>query len=155
MAEPIARIVADADVLAADLLVGPPARAALDIVRAHSWVDLVASEPLLAETASVIEALATPSLASAWRSTVDELVVTVPVPHDDHPALATALHGDARHVLSFDPALQGAEAAVKIRTRAETSVKTPAQFLELFDPPALYSEAVGGAYPGPDRDPRG
>ena len=39
-----ARVVADADVLAAGLLVGDPSREALDLVRAHSWVELVGEQ---------------------------------------------------------------------------------------------------------------
>ncbi|HMB50092.1 MAG TPA: hypothetical protein VKM69_05475, partial [Natronoarchaeum rubrum] len=53
-----ARIVAGADVLAADALVGGPARAALDHVRSHSWIDLVASDHLLDDAEAVIADLA-------------------------------------------------------------------------------------------------
>ena len=42
-----ARVVADADVLAADLLVGGSAREALDIVRRHSWLEFVVTDSLL------------------------------------------------------------------------------------------------------------
>ena len=146
----MARVVADADVLAADLLVGGPSRAALDLVRTHSWVRLVASEPLLEDAEAVIAELAEPSLAGDWRAVVDELATVVDHPVGDHPALASALHGDARHVLSLDDALLGAEAGVAVRTRVETSVKHPAAFVRLFDPESLYPVAVGGDYPGPD-----
>ena len=154
MSDPMARVVADADVLAADLLVGGHSREALDLVRSHSWVTLVASEALLAEAEAVVADLAEPSLATDWRRTVGELVEVVEHPDGDHPALASALHGDARHVLTLDDSLTGAAAGAAIRSRVETSVKHPRAFVRLFDPAALYAEVVGGAYPGADRDVR-
>jgi len=150
----LARVVADADVLAADLLVGGDARDAIDIVRAHSWVTLVAGEPLLADAQAVIAELADPGLASDWRGTVETLVTLVDHAPEDHPALAAAAAGDARHILSLDPNLRSAAAGSAIRSRVETSVKHPAAFARLFDPAAVYPVAIGGAYPGPDRDPR-
>ena len=52
-------VVADADVLAADLLCGEaaenPARTALDHVRRHSWMSLVASDPLLDDAQAVAD----------------------------------------------------------------------------------------------------
>lgn len=155
MTDPIARVVADADVLAADLLVGGDARAALDLVRAHSWVDLLASAPLLDEAEAVITDLSEAALADDWRTTVETVVTIVDHPEGDHPAFSTALHGDARHVLSLDPDLQTAGAGTAIRARVETSVKSPAAFVDLFEPAAVYPTAVGGEYPGPDREPRG
>lgn len=152
------RIVADADVLVADLLAGGDARASLDAVRAHSWTTLVATEPLLDDAAVVIEELAGPSLATAWRGKVAELVTVVDQPPSDHPALAAALHGHAAHVLTFDGALTGAAGNARVRSRVETSPKTPAAFARLFDPAKLYAATRSGgepdAYPGPDRDPR-
>ncbi|MFB6354291.1 MAG: hypothetical protein ABEJ92_09415, partial [Halobacteriales archaeon] len=62
----MARVVADADVLAADLLCGGSAREALDLVRAHDWVTLVASEPLLDDAATVVADLADGDLADDW-----------------------------------------------------------------------------------------
>ncbi len=150
----MARVVADADVLAADLLCGGPAREALDLVRAHDWVTLVGSEPLLDDAQAVVESLADGTLAADWRAAAAALAELVEHPAGDHPALASALHGDARHVLSFDEALRSAEAGVAVRERVETSVKHPAAFGRLFDPAAMYGVVVGGAYPGPDRDPR-
>ncbi|MFB6354292.1 MAG: hypothetical protein ABEJ92_09420, partial [Halobacteriales archaeon] len=84
-----------------------------------------------------------------------DLAEGVEHPPGDHPALASAYRGDARHVLSLDDVLRGAEAAVAVRTRVETSVKHPAAFVRLFDPESMYEVLVGGEYPGPDRDPRG
>lgn len=149
-----ARIVADVDVLAADLLVGGHAREALDYIRAHSWVSLVASDPLLADARVIIADLADADLAQAWRERIEELRVTVDHPAGDHPAIASAAAGKAAHLLSFDERLRGASAGLKIRKHVATSVKHPRAFCRLFDPEALYPTAVGGEYPGPDCDPR-
>ena len=154
MTDPIATLVADADVLAADLLIGGSAREAIDIVRGHSWTRLVASDHLLDDAESVIAELSDASLAADWRTKIDDFVHLVEHPAADHPAIACALHGDARHVLSVDDALQTAEAATGIRARVETSVKSPEQFFRLFDPESIYPEVVGGSYPGPDRNAR-
>jgi hypothetical protein len=149
-----ARIVADADVLAADALRGGHAREALDIVRAHSWVSLVASDPLLADAHAVIKRLADPDFADAWRERVEDCRTRVEHPPGDQPALASAAAGNAAHVLSFDEALRTAETGVHIREHVATSVKHPRGFCRLFDPEKLHPTVVGGAYPGPDRDPR-
>ena len=149
-----ARIAADADVLAADLLVGGAARDALDHVRAHSWVTLVASDPLLDDAEAVIAELADPGLAADWRERVEALREPVDHPAGDHPALASALHGGAMHVLSFGESLQSAAAGAAIRGRVETSVKHPRAFATLFDAQSLYEAVEAGEYPGPDRDPR-
>ena len=155
MAEPnVARVVADADVLAADLLVGGPARDALDVVRSHSWVDLVASDELLADCEAVVATLATPELAARHRQKLDALRVRVDQPPDDHPALASAYHGNAAHLLSFDPKLRRAKAGAALRKRLDVSVKHPRGFVTLFDPERLWPEVGDGEYPGPDRDPR-
>lgn len=150
-----ARVVADADVLAADLLSGGAAREALDAVRSHSWVDLVASDPLLADAESVVAALADDGLAAAWRERVEGERVRVDQAAGDHPALASAYEGNAGHVLSFDEGLASAGANVSLRGQMDVSVRTPAAFAALFDPASLYAAVAGGEYPGPDRDPRG
>ena len=149
-----ARVVADADVLAADLLVGGPARDAVDVVRSHSWVELVASDPLLDDAEAVIAATATPDLAADWRDRIEEVRVRVDHPDSDHPALASAYRADAAHVLSLDDGLMSAAAGVGLQGRVPVSVRTPTAFLRVFDAPALYAATVGGTYPGPDRDPR-
>lgn len=150
----VAAVVADADVLAADLLVEGPARDALDIVRAHSWMTLLASELLLDDATAVIQAVSDAGLAADWREKITEFATIVDHAAGDHPAIAAAYHGGARHILSFDEQLHGAAAAVTIRDQVETSVKHPAGFVRLFDAESLYTEVVGGDYPGPDRDPR-
>lgn len=148
------RVTADADVLAADLLVGEPARAALDHVREHSWLTLVASDPLLDDAAAVVEMLAGASLARDWRARAVDACELVDHPVGDHPALAAAYRGGAMHLLTLDESLLSASAGAAVRRRVETSIKHPRAFDTLFDAESLYREAVGGAYPGPDRDPR-
>lgn len=149
-----ARFVADADVLAADLLVGGPAREALDLARAHSWVTLVASDALLDDAQAVIERCADAALAADWREHVEALREPVEQPEGDHPALASAYNGDAVHLLSFDERLGSAQAGASLRKHMDVSVREPQAFVTLFDPESLYEVVVGGAYPGPDRDPR-
>jgi hypothetical protein len=150
-----ARVVADADVLAADLLVGGAARDALDALRAHSWTALVASDPLLADAEATIAALADADLAADWRARVEAWRERVEHPPDDHPALASAYRGGAMHVLTLDEGLQSAGAGAAIREHVETSIKHPRAFAALFDAQSLYEAVEGGEYPGPDRDPRG
>jgi hypothetical protein len=155
--DPMARVVADADVLAADLLVGGASREALDIVAGHDWIRLVASEALLADAEAVLAEVAGGDLAGEWRSRIDGLVTLVGHPEGDHPALAAALHGDARHVLSLDGRLQSAGVGTAIRREAnvETSVRSPDAFARLFDPASVYEAIDGGSYPGPDHGSRG
>ncbi|WP_435176788.1 DUF7384 family protein [Halorussus sp. AFM4] len=154
-----ARIVADADVLVADLLggdadAGNAARAAMDEVRRHSWVELVASDALLDDAEAVIADLADDDLAAAWRERVEDLRVDVDHPEGDHPALASAYRGQAAHLLSYDEGLTGAAAGATFGSRLNVSVKTPDGFAALFDAASLYEAVEGGEYPGPDRDPR-
>jgi hypothetical protein len=185
-----ARIVADADVLAADLLIGgsearciskassegrspsdhasgrspradgersdprdSAARDAMAEIRSHSWVELVASDPLLDDAEAVIAEVADPDLATAWRDRIEGLRVEVEHPEGDHPALASAYQGQAAHVLSYDGTLRGAEASAALGSRLNVSVKTPEGFAALFDAEALYEAVAGGEYSGPDRDP--
>lgn len=149
-----ARVVADADVLAADLLVGGAARDALDCVRRHSWVELVATAPLLEDAEAVVAELADEGLAGDWRERVEAECVLVEQEPGDHPALAAARGGEAAHLLSFDEGLGSARTGATLRKYVDTSVKRPRAFARLFDPAALYEAVEGGEYPGPDRDPR-
>lgn len=150
-----ARVVADADVLAADLLSGGAAREALDHVRAHSWVDLVASDPLLDDAEAVVAALTDEALAADWRRRVERERVPVEHAPGDHPALASAYESNAAHVLSLDGELTSTGANLSLQPHVQVSVRVPAAFATLFDPAALYEAVEGGEYPGPDRDPRG
>ncbi|HMB50599.1 hypothetical protein E2L06_14120 [Haloterrigena sp. H1] len=149
-----ARVVADADVLAADLLVGGDAREALDHVRRHSWVELVASDPLLAETERLVAQLADADLAADHRERLEAERVAVDQPEGDHPALASAYQGNAAHLLSYDERLRSAKAGLTLQPRVSVSIRPPDAFAQLFDPESLYDVVEGGAYPGPDRDPR-
>ncbi|WP_254761834.1 DUF7384 family protein [Natrinema marinum] len=149
-----ARVVADADVLAADLLVGGDAREALDHVRRHSWVELVASDPLLAETERLVTALADADLAADHRERLEADRVAVDQPEGDHPALASAYQGGAAHLLSYDERLRSAKAGLTLQPRVSVSVRPPDAFARLFDPESLYEVVEGGTYPGPDQDPR-
>jgi predicted nucleic acid-binding protein len=148
------RIVADADVLAADLLVGGDARAALDHVRRHDWLVLVASEALLDDAEAVIADLADDSLAADWRERVAADCELVEHPPDDHPGLAAAYRGEATHLLSYDESLRSAKTGLSIQPHADLSIRPPDAFARLFDPEALYEATHDEPYPGPDRDPR-
>lgn len=150
------RVVAAVDVLAADLLVGGDARAALDHVREHSWVALLASDELLAETERLVADHADPELAADHRKRLEAERVRVEQPPDDHPALASAYQGDAAHLLSYDERLGSAKAGLTLQPRVSLSIRPPDAFATLFDPESLYKTVDGhdGEYPGPDRDPR-
>ena len=149
-----ARVVADADVLAADLFCGGDARDALDHCRRHSWIQLVATDELLDDAEAVIEELADDGLAADWRRKVERWRVRVEQKPGDHPALASAHAGEAAHLLSFDERLRSAKTGATLRKYVDVSVKHPRAFARLFDPERLYPVVVDGEYPGPDRDPR-
>jgi len=149
-----ARVVADADVLAADLLVGGDARNALDPLRSHSWTTLLASDPLVDDAAAVVADLADAGLASAWRERVARWREPVSHPPEDNPALGSAYRGGAMHLLTFDDRLRSAKAGATLGPDLTVSARHPGAFAALFDAGSLYPEVVGGEYPGPDRDPR-
>jgi len=150
------RIVADADVLAADLLVGGDARAALDHVRRHSWLTLPASEALLDDTEAVVADLADPEVATTHRERLEAMCERVDHPDGDHPGLATAYRGGAAHLLSYDERLGSAKMGLSMQPHAALSIRPPDAFARLFDPASVYDLVVEeGAYPGPDADPRG
>jgi hypothetical protein len=150
-----ARVVADADVLAADLLVGGDARDALDPLRSHSWTTLLASDPLLEDAEAVVADLAGPELAAAWRERIAAWRESVTHPAGDNPALGSAYRGGAMHLLTFDDRLRSAQAGATLGADLTVSARSPDAFAALFDAGSLYPEVVGGKYPGPDRDPRG
>ncbi len=148
------RIVADADVLAADLFVDGAAREALDHLRRHSWLDLVVTEPLLDDAEAVITELADAELATDWRERVEAWATVVDQPEGDHPALAAAYRSGATHVLSMDGTLQSARTGAELRTHMHVSVRSPDAFARIFDPGAAYELSFEKPYSGPDRDPR-
>lgn len=147
------RVVADADVLAADLLVGGDARRALEVVWQHPWMTLVASDPLLAETELLIDELTT-GVAADWRALLENWREPVTHPPGDHPALASAYRGGAMHLLSFDGKLNTSKTATTLSQRFPVSVREPAAFSQLFDPESLYQTVSSESYSGPERSPR-
>ena len=149
-----ARVVADADVLAADLLVGGTAREALDHLRRHSWLELVVTEPLLDDAEAVIAELADVQFASEWRERVETWATVVDQPPDDHPALAAAYRSGAVHLISMDDRLQSARAGAELGAHMTVSVRSPDAFARVFDPESVYELVFEEPYPGPDRDPR-
>jgi predicted nucleic acid-binding protein len=148
------RVVADADVLAADLLVGGAAREALDHVRRHSWLTLVASDHLLDDAEAVIADLGDETLAAGWREQIEGLREPVDHPPDDHPALASAYRGGAGHLLTFEAELTSPATNSAMQPYADVSIRPPDAFARLFDPESLYEHVHEEPYPGPDRDPR-
>ncbi|AKH98444.1 DUF7384 family protein [Halanaeroarchaeum sulfurireducens] len=149
-----ASVVADADVLLADLFVDGTARDALDLVRKHDWMTLVASEPLLDDAAAIVATKADPDLAADWRDRIEAEASIVDHPPGDHPALASALTGGAGHLLTLDETLASPRTNAAVSTRVQTSVRLPDAFVHSFDAASLYEAVEGGSYPGPDRDPR-
>jgi predicted nucleic acid-binding protein len=149
-----ARVVVDADVLAADLLVGDPARAVVEVLYRHDWLTMVASEPLLAEARAVIADLADDALAADWRGAIESLAALVDHPAGDHPALAAASRGEAAHLVSFEEGLASARTGLAIQPRVSLSIRTPEAFVATFDPASLYEAINDEPYPGPDRPPR-
>lgn len=152
-AEPT-RVVADVDVLVADVFVDGDARRALDRVRAHDWMEWYVSDPLVERATRLIAELGDHELAEGWDDRIRRATVTVDHPTGDHPGLATARAARAGHVLSYDEGLRTAETALALRDHLATSVKHPRGFVRLFDPATLYEALEGSPYPGPDRDPR-
>jgi hypothetical protein len=148
------RVVAEADVLAADLLVGGPARDALDAVREHSWMTLHASDLLLSDAQAVITDLADADLAADWRDRIERERETVTHPEGDQPALASAFQAGAAHLLTFDEGLGSAGANLSLQSHMQVSIRKPDAFASLFDAASLYEATHDDAYPGPDRDPR-
>ena len=148
------RIVADADVLAADCCLEGHSRQALDLLRQHSWTTLVASDRLLDDAAAVIQRVADDRLATTWREQIEDWREPVDQPAGDHPALASAYRGGAMHLLSFDDQLIASGTGVTLNNRFPVSIRQPDAFALLFDPESLYKSKHADAYSGPDRDPR-
>lgn len=149
------RVVADADVLAADILADGTAREALDDVRRHSWVHLVASDYLLAQAKQLIAEFGSSELAREWRETIEHMRRSVDHPPGDHPALASAYRGGARQLLTLDGELTGTGANLSLQSHMSISISTPDAFVTVFDPEPVYETRFEEPYPGPDNDPRG
>lgn len=147
-----AGVVADADVLVADLLCDGHARESLLAVRSHSWMTLFASEHLLADAEAVIASLTDEQLASDWRAQIESDCERIEHPPEDHPALATAYRSGAAHLLSFDDQLTSARANLSVKPHLTLSVRPPDAFARLFDAASLYESLFDEPYPGPDID---
>lgn len=147
------RVVADADVLAADLLVGGSPRDALDILRSHDWMVLVGTETLLDDAQAIIADLADASLAADWRERVEADMDVVDPSARGNPAFVAAHESSAATILSMDETLQSAGVGATIRPRLATSIKSPAAFARMVDPPSLYEAVFEEDYPGADREP--
>ena len=149
------RIVADIDVLAADLFCDGSARKSLDVIRSHSWITLIATAALLDEAQLLIESVASSALAADWRSRITETAHIVEPTASGHPALVAAHTGNAATLLTFNESLQSAQAGASLRAAVSTSIKSPEAFTLLVEPAQLYETLFGDTYPGPDTDPRG
>lgn len=150
--ERAARVVADADVLAADLLLDGSAREVLDQIRAHSWLYLIASDPLLDDAEAVIDRVGSQELAAEWRECIEDERERVSQPEGDHPGLASAYRGDAAHLLTFDPDLASTETNLAVEPHTDLSIRSPEAFAAIFDAAALYESLHEDAYPGLDRN---
>jgi len=149
-----AGVVADADVLVADVLCDGYARESLQAVRSHSWMTLFASEQLLADAEAVLASLTDEQLASDWRAQIESDSERIEHPPEDHPALATAYRSGAAHLLSFDDQLTSARANLSVKPHLTVSVRPPDAFARLFDAASLYESLFDEPYPGPDTDVR-
>lgn len=149
------RIVVGADVLAADVFIDGKARAVMDILRAHDWIEVAASDHLLSHAEATINRLGERSLATAWRDRIERLVVPTEHPPEDHPGLASAYAAGAAHLLSYDDRLTSVDAGLAMRRAMPISIRTPPAFLAVFDPETVFEATFDEPYPGPDRDPRG
>ncbi len=149
------RIVVDVDVLVADVFnASSPARTVMDKLWEHSWIKLVGSDQLLTETTSLLSTVGDESLATAWRSLIEEWRTPVTHPNQDHPALGSAYRGGAMHILSYDKTLTGPRTATALQGRFPVSIRTPDAFNAIFSPSSLYQEISDTKYDGPDRLPR-
>ncbi|MFC7073903.1 hypothetical protein ACFQJ7_02900 [Halovenus rubra] len=136
------------------MLLGNASRAVLDEVRGHHWVVLVASDELLAVTREIIAALTTTTLADDWHEQIRRERVSVSHPPGDHPALASAYRGNARHLVTTNEELTATGMNLSVQSHMELSIRPPDAFQTLFEPESLYEGLFEEAYPGPDRDPR-
>lgn len=144
----------DTDCLVADLFVDGDARRVMDLVRSHTWLRLYASEHLIEEAADVIEHLAEPSLADAWRDRFEQMIERVDHPSEDHPAMASAYAGQTAHLISYDERLGSAQVGLSMRKAMPISIRSPRAFLSVFDPESLYESLFEEPYPGPDHGSR-
>ena len=147
----IARVALDLSVLIDDLCgVG----AAYDVgerLRAHGWIEPVIAASTAARIQEALVTMVGAGTADAWAAATERMHV-ISVPHGDHPALAAAYRGGARHLVTDDEALVGAETGATLGPRVGVSARTPPAFLQLYDPAAAYEALFDDAYPGPDAE---
>lgn len=148
------RVVADADVLTADVFVDGTARIAMERIRRHSWLELIASEVLLDDAKTIISHLGDHALAEDWYALIEPECHIVEHPPRDNPALGSAYAGSAGHLLTYDEALASAKTGVQMRRAMPISVRTPDAFVQTVAIDVLYEATVGDTYPGPDVEPR-
>ncbi len=130
-------IVADVDVLAADLFIDGFAREALSMIRETPALSLVLTDTLIDQTVAVIEHFGDTELADTWEHRVRTDFETVEPVLAGHPGLVAAAAASAGTLLSHDERLQRARAGVAIRARVATSVKSPRAFVSIVDPSTL------------------
>lgn len=127
------RVVADVDVLAADVFLDGSARAAVSLIRESPDLTLVVTDDLLTEARDLIADFTDDSVAAAWERCARTDFHVVDPSSSGHPALVAAEAGDAATVLTHDEQFQTASAGVAIRTYVETSVKSPEAFVALVE----------------------
>lgn len=140
-----ASVVVDADVLAADVFIDGAARAAMDVLRRHEWIEVSASDRLLDDAVAIIGRLGDDALAEDWRALFEARRTPVDHPAGDHPALATAYAAGAGHVLTLDEQLTTAATGLAMRPAMSVSIRTPGAFLATFDADALQAATADGA----------
>ena len=147
----IARVALDLSVLIDDLCgVGAPHEVG-ERLRAHGWIEPVIAASTAARIQEALVTMVGAGTADAWAAATERMHV-ISVPHGDHPALAAAYRGGARHLVTDDEALVGAETGATLGPRVGVSARTPPAFLQLYDPAAAYAALFDDAYPGPDAE---
>lgn len=131
------RVVADTDVLAADLLVGGSAREAIDMIRTHDFLSLITTDTILLETHRIIETLTEKGLADDWLSRARRDFPVVEPDGSGQPAIEAAAASNAATVLSLEERLLSTQAGLTIRDHVATSVRSPRAFVAMVDPAAL------------------
>ncbi|MDR9412019.1 MAG: hypothetical protein RI531_05230 [Haloferacaceae archaeon] len=147
----IARVALDLRVLTGDLCGAGLAHEVGERLRAHGWIEPVIAAPTAARIQEALVTVVGAGAADAWAAATERMHV-ISVPRGDHPALAAAYRGGARHLVTDDEAVLGAEPGATLGPRVGVSARTPAAFLQLYDPAAAYEALFDDAYPGPDAE---
>jgi hypothetical protein len=147
----IARVALDLPVLIGDLCGVGAAHEVGERLRAHGWIEPVIAASTAARIQSALATEVGAVAADRWEAATQQLQV-IGVPGGDHTALGAAYRGGARHLVTDDPAVLSPAAGATLGPRVGLSARTPAAFLQVYDPAAAYEALFGGAYPGPDAD---